>query len=239
MPATTTNKTEADHMADARARLIAAALPHVPFDGWSSATLKAAIADSGVDEALARLVFPRGALDLALAQHAAGDAALEVAGAAVKTSALRYSEKVARLVRLRIEGTDREVVRRGVTFFALPAHAADGAAAIWGTADLIWRLLGDTSDDFNWYSKRTILSAVYSSTLLYWLGDDSEGQADTWEFLDRRIGDVMQFEKAKAGFTRSPIGRALQRGPGRVLERLRAPDPHRRADLPGHVTRRD
>lgn len=239
MPATNAKKTEADHMADARARLIAAALPHVPFDGWSSATLNAAIADSGVDAGLARLVFPRGALDLALAQHEAGDAALAAAGVSVKTSALRYSEKVARLVRLRIEGADREVVRRGVTFFALPAHAADGAAAIWRTADLIWRLLGDTSDDFNWYSKRTILSAVYSSTLLYWLGDDSEGHADTWAFLDRRIGDVMQFEKAKAGFTRSALGRALQRGPGQVLERLRAPAEAGRADLPGHLSRHD
>lgn len=239
MPATKPKKTEADHLADTRARLIAAALAHVPFDGWSDATFAAAVADSGVDQGLAKLACPRGVLDLALAQHAAGDAALAAEGAGVKASPLRYSEKVARLVRLRIEGADREVVRRGVTFFALPAHAADGAAAIWRTADLIWRLLGDTSDDFNWYSKRTILSAVYSSTLLYWLGDDSEGQADTWAFLDRRIGDVMQFEKAKAGFTRSPLGRVLQRGPGRVLERLRAPMAGGNPDLPGHLKSRD
>ena len=42
-------------------------------------------------------------------------------------------------------------MRRGTTLFALPTHTADGAKAIWGTADKIWNTLGDTSDDVNWY----------------------------------------------------------------------------------------
>ena len=82
----------------------------------------------------------------------------------------------------------------------------------------------------NWYTKRATLSAVYSSTLIYWLGDDSADQADTWAFLDRRIENVMAFEKAKAGFRDSALGRALA-GPMKVLERIHAPNP--RQDLPG------
>jgi ubiquinone biosynthesis protein COQ9 len=214
------------------ARLVDAALPHVAFDGWSQATLQAAISDSGLAPGLARALVPRGAVDLALAYHRLGDRRMAEALAARDLSVLRFRDRVALAVRLRLEGSDREVVRRGTALFALPGHAAQGAAAIWGTADAIWTALGDTSQDVNWYSKRTILSAVYGATVLYWLGDDSPDQAATWAFLDRRIENVMQFEKVKAGFRANPLGRALLAGPLKVLERIHAPQ--QRHDLPGH-----
>ena len=91
--------------------------------------------------------------------------------------------------------------------------------------------LGDTSEDINWYSKRASLSAVYGATVLYWLGDDSTGHEATWDFLDRRIENVMQFEKAKAAFMANPLGKALISGPFKVLERIRAP--RLPEDLPG------
>jgi ubiquinone biosynthesis protein COQ9 len=114
----------------------------------------------------------------------------------------------------------------------LPQHAADGARAIWGTADAIWTALGDTSRDLNWYTKRATLSGVYASTVLYWLGDDSTGHHATWEFLDRRIADVMRIEKAKAAFRENPLGKALLAGPLKLMERVKAP--HLPDDLPGN-----
>jgi ubiquinone biosynthesis protein COQ9 len=127
------------------------------------------------------------------------------------------------------------VVRRGSALFALPQHAAVGAKAIWGTADAIWMALGDRSDDINFYSKRAILSGVYASTVLYWLGDASPGQSATWEFLDRRIENVMQFEKIKAAATANPLVKAFMAGPGSVLARIRAPGVRVQDHLPGSV----
>lgn len=213
-----------------REALLQAALPHVPFDGWSEATLRAAAADSGTDPALARALFPRGGVDLALAYHRQGDRSLAQALATADLTGLRFRDKVARAVRMRLESADRELVRRGSTLFALPQHAADGARAVWGTADTIWTALGDTSDDLNWYSKRASLSAVYGATVLFWLGDDSTDHQATWDFLDRRIENIMQFEKAKAAVAGNPLGKALMAGPMKVLERIRAPRlPH---DIP-------
>ena len=106
--------------------------------------------------------------------------------------------------RLELVAGDREAVRRGVALFALPHHAADGARAIWHTADTIWTALGDDSRDFNWYSKRTTLSAVYSSALLYWLGDETPGASATREFVGRRIDNVMQIEEVKARIREQP-----------------------------------
>lgn len=184
-------------VAATRAELLAAIVPHVPFDGWSHISFKAAVEAVGLDPALAPLICPRGAIDLAVAYHRAGDAAMAAAFAAAETGALRYRERVALAIRLRLDVTDAELVRRGASAFALPQHAATGAGLIWGTADAIWRTLGDTSDDFNWYSKRASLAAVYSATVLYWMGDTSEGHRDTIEFIDRRIEGIMRFEKIK------------------------------------------
>lgn len=216
---------------DPRARLLAAALPHVVFDGWGEATFVASADDAGVTVAEARVLCPRGALDLACDYHRAGDRAMHVAVLAEDLAAMRFRDRVATAIRHRLSATDRELARRGAALFALPQNVAIGSALLWGTADAIWTTIGDTSRDVNWYTKRLTLSAVYSATVLYWLGDNSEGQSATTDFIDRRIEDVMRFEKAKADFRASPWGKVLAR-PMKFLDDIRAPAPTP-DDLPG------
>jgi ubiquinone biosynthesis protein COQ9 len=220
-------------MEDAKSRLLQAALPHVPFDGWSAATLTAAITDSAIPPALAHALYPRGGVDLALAYHHDGDQRMRDALAATVLTALRFRDRIATAVKQRLQNADRDLVRRGAALFALPPYAATGARAIWGTADAIWTALGDTSTDINWYTKRASLSAVYAATVLFWMGDDSANQLATWDFLDRRIDNVMSFEKTKANFRENPLGKALLSGPLKGLERVHAPHPN--PDLPGKI----
>jgi len=223
-----------DRIAAIRARVVGAALPHVVFDGWTDRTLAQAVEETGVDPALSRLAFPRGGVDLALAWHDAMDAELVRRLAGEDLLGLRFRDRVAHAIALRLElvSRDREAVRRAAALFALPNHAAAGARAIWRTADTIWTALGDTSRDYNWYSKRATLSAVYSSCLLYWLGDESPNFERTREFIQRRIDDVMRFEETKSRIAGNPLAKALMRGPMRLLERVRAPGGPP-ADLPG------
>jgi len=222
--------------ADPKDQLLDAALMHVPFDGWSAATFNAAIKDSGIDPALARAVCPRGSVDLAVAYHRRGDAKMLEGLAEADLSNLRFRDRIAKAVRLRLEAGDREAIRRGSTLFALPHHAPEGAGLLWETCDKIWTALGDTSDDVNWYSKRATLSGVYSATLLYWLGDTSEGHQATWSFLDRRIDDVMQIEKLKAQVRESPTLSRLMAGPNWLLSHIKAPRGQRDPNLPGRWT---
>jgi ubiquinone biosynthesis protein COQ9 len=214
--------------------ILDAALPHVVFDGWSEATFRAAVADAGIDPALARALLPRGAVDLALAFHRRGDRAMVDRLRRTDLSSLRFRDRVATAVRFRLQAvTDREAVRRASALFALPHLAPDGARALWGTADAIWTALGDTSVDGNWYTKRATLAAVYGATVLYWLGDDSPGNEATWAFLDRRIDDVMRFEAAKAALNRNPVLKPLLAVPNWILSRIRAPVRAPDAPLPG------
>lgn len=214
-----------DPIADAKERLLDTLPDHVAFDGWSRAAIDAAAVDAGVAPELARLAFPRGGIDAALAFHARGDRRMAEAYALESPVGLGFTAKVTRAVRLRLEVIDeaREAVRRAASLFALPMYAPEGAAAVWRTADAIWNAVGDSSEDANWYTKRATLSGVYSATLLYWLNDETPGHAATWAFLDRRISDVMRIEKAKADLRKNPLGRMVMQGVDRVSGLVRAP----------------
>ena len=212
------------------------------FDGWSPTAFAAATADLGLSAEEARAAYPRGAVDLAVAFHKAGDAAMRAALAEADLSRMRYSEKVAFAIRARLDAVpDKEAVRRGTALFALPHMAPEGARLVWGTADAIWTALGDSSTDGNWYTKRATLSAVYGATVLFWLGDDSFGGQATADFIDRRIADVMRFEKTKAQARANPLLKPLTRPLEALMSGLRAPSAATtpRDDLPGRWAPQD
>ncbi len=183
-----------------RGDIIDAVAVHVPFDGWSEKSLKAALQDLDLDPGIARLAFPDGIREMVDAYLGRVDDKMMVVLEAIDPDKLRIRERIATAVkaRLGLHAGQKPLVERTVFYLALPLNADLSLKSLWRTADLIWRWAGDTATDYNHYSKRAILSAVYSSTLLYWLNDESEGAEATWGFLDRRIDNVMQFEKLKA-----------------------------------------
>ena len=191
----------ADLTLDEMRPLLAAALPaHVPFDGWTMRAVDAAAADLGIPPAAARLAFPGGDIDMIEAWLDDADARMEAALDNDAFRAMKVRDKVTAAIRTRLEqaAPHREAVRRAVAILALPGNAPRAGKRAWKTADAVWRAAGDTATDFNHYTKRALAASIYSATLLTWLDDDSEDFAETWGFLDRRIANVMQFEKLKA-----------------------------------------
>ena len=216
--------------------LMLAALPNVAFDGWSNLTFAAACQEVDISEEKARLFCPRGALDLAVAFHKWGNEQFETSFKTRNISQLKVREKIKKAVELRIVlASDKEAVRRGVVLFSLPIYAFEGSRLIWDTSDLIWELIGDNSEDYNWYSKRTILSAVYASTVLFWLGDNSEGSEETWNFLDRRIEDVMSFEKVKAQLKTNKFAQDFNGLTRNFLKKIKRPNRNVDTNLPGYL----
>jgi len=170
------------------------------FDGWSDAALVQAAGIAGVDPAVARLAFPGGAIDMIAGWIASVDAAMQAAFTPEGLAAMKVRARIRALLlfRLGAMGRQREALRRALAIQALPQNAAQALRTGWHSADLMWRMAGDTATDYNHYTKRATLLAVYASTLAVFVEDDSEDQADTHAFLDRRLDNVMQFEKFKA-----------------------------------------
>lgn len=212
---------------DVKRAILAAALAHAGFDGWSDATLRAAAAEAGVSAGRARLAFPAGAPDLVAFYVAEADRRMAEALREKDLPSMKIRERITTAIRTRLEQAEgeRDAVRRAAALFALPQNAGLSLRSLYGTVDAMWRAAGDTSTDHNFYTKRLTLAAVYSSVLLYWLGDDSEGRQATWAFLDRRIQNVMDFEKFKA---RLPDLGGVAEAPLRLLGALRYAGPARR-----------
>lgn len=201
-----------------RERLALAVGENAVFDGWSRAAVDSAADSEGIDRAQARLAMPKDAAGLIDAYIQGVDRALEEHFTPERIDGMKIRQKIRSLVwhRLEIMAPAREAVRRALSILAMPQNVGTGMSIGWRTSDLMWRIAGDTSTDFNHYTKRLTLGAVYSSTLLVWLDDRSEGWSETAAFLDRRIDDVMQFEKWKAQWRGSDRRFSLMRFLGRL-----------------------
>ena len=205
-----------------RRKLALAVGENAVFDGWSHAAVDSAAQQLGIDPVQARLAMPKsqaGMIDVYIQEV---DRGLEAYFTPERLSTLKIREKIRALIwrRLEIMAPAREAVRRALAMLAMPQNIPLALRIGWRTADGMWRIAGDTSTDFNHYTKRMTLGAVYGSTLLVWLDDKSEGWVETAAFLDRRIDDVMKIEKFKAEWR----GSADQRlSVSRFLGRLRYP----------------
>jgi ubiquinone biosynthesis protein COQ9 len=201
-----------------RRRLALAVGEHAVFDGWTKKAVDSAAEQLGIDPVQARLAMPKtqaGLIDLYIQEV---DRSIEAWFTPKRLAGMKIREKIRSLVwrRLEIMGPAREAVRRGLAILAMPQNVPLALRISWRTADLMWRIAGDTSTDFNHYTKRMTLGAVYGSTLLAWLDDQSEEWSETAAFLDRRIDGVMKFEKWKAGWKGSGEHLSLSRFLGRL-----------------------
>lgn len=170
------------------------------FDGWGEAALLYAAEAAGADPDVAKLAFPGGAMDMIEAWIDTIDAAMAEALPQEKLATMKIRERIRALVQFRLDAVkgQEEALRRALAVMAQPQNVARALKTGWRSADLMWRLAGDTATDYNHYTKRTILASIYGATLAVFVDDESEGKAETRAFLDRRIEGVMRFEKAKA-----------------------------------------
>jgi ubiquinone biosynthesis protein COQ9 len=205
-----------------RRQLALAVGENAVFDGWSRAAVDSAAQQLGIDPVQARLAMPKsqaGMIDLYIQEV---DRALDAYFTPERLQGMKIRDKIRGLVwrRLEIMAPAREAIRRALAILAMPQNVPLALRIGWRTADVMWRIAGDTSTDFNHYTKRMTFGAVYGSTLLVWLDDHSEGFSETGAFLDRRIDDVMKIEKLKAEWRGSSDQRLSVT---RFLGRLRYP----------------
>lgn len=206
---------------DPRDVILAAMLPHVVFDGWSNRALDAGTRDAGLEAEMAERAFPRGLRDVAAHFNEYIDRQMMAEAENRALADMPVRERIYTLVRLRLEllAPHKEAVRKVLAYLALPGNARIALRSTQTTVSRMWYAAGDTATDYNYYTKRGLLAGLYSATVLYWLADESEDFADTWNFLERRIENVMAFPKLQ--------GRLLKvaerfPSPLRIMRRLSA-----------------
>jgi len=215
--------TDADETLDAlRLRLAPAVAAAAVFDGWSEAAVTQAAADTGVDPSLAAFAFRDGQMTMISAWIGSVDAQMAEVLPADTLRAMPVRERIRSLVQSRLDAIVglEEALSRALSIMAMPRNVAAALKLGWHSADVMWRLAGDTATDYNHYTKRAILASVYGATLSVFASDGSEGKAETRAFLDRRLAGIMRFEKAKAKLL---PGSGDHFSPARFFGRLRYP----------------
>lgn len=183
-----------------RDRLADAVANEAAFDGWTRTSIRAAARGLDLPAGEADRLFPGGPLDVLAYVSERADQRMVADLEAESVLTLKMRDRIRDAIRIRLERHvgNQEAARRALALLALPFNAPLALRLLYRTIDAMWYAAGDTSADFNFYTKRATLAAVYSSTLLYWLNDRSPGSEATWGFLDRRIDNVMEVEKLKA-----------------------------------------
>lgn len=188
-------------MSDLQDSILEASIREAVFEGFTPGAMARAAQSIGRTPFDARRAFPGGVREMLDYFSASADAAMtESLRKDYHLPGMKIRERIATavLVRLRLLAPYREAVRRMVAHYALPWNTAAGLKNLYATVDAMWYEAGDTSTDYNFYTKRLLLAKVYSSTLLVWLNDRSTDGSETEAFLRRRIDNVMQIEKLKA-----------------------------------------
>ena len=182
-----------------RDRLADQVAAEATFEGWTRAALAAGARALELPAGEADRLFPGGPVQLLTYLSERADRRTVEDMEKEGVTALKIRDRIKGAVRIRLErhAGQPESVRRALSMLSLPFNAGLAMKLLYRTVDAMWYAAGDTSTDFNFYTKRATLAGVYSSTLLYWLNDRSPGAEATWAFLDRRIDDVMKFEKLK------------------------------------------
>ncbi|WP_404336017.1 COQ9 family protein [Sphingomonas sp. MMS12-HWE2-04] len=208
-----------DELRDALAPVIAT---NAAFDGWNVQALDAAADSLGVDRDVAHLAFTDGPVAMIDAWFASIDTSMVARFTPEALAAMKIRQRITALVeaRLALVAPNRDALRRALAILAMPQNVARGAKLGWRSADAMWHAAGDTATDYNHYTKRAMLGAVYAATIAVFVQDESEGWADSRAFLARRIEGIMKFEKAKAQF----LARTSHRPSlSRFIGRLRYP----------------
>ena len=173
--------------------LLAEALTLAAFEGWGESMMKNACEQAAISESEYIRACPNGPIDLIRFWMNSTDEAMETFAKEADLDTLKVRERIKQLILFRLEhfSRHREAVRKACFTLALPWNAATNIELLGQTIGRMWRLAGDTSNDYNWHTKRLLLSGIYTSTLMCWFSDESDDFIDTKAFLDRRIENVM------------------------------------------------
>lgn len=177
-------------------------LKNVPFDGWTSECLEKTSISLGKDKYYGRILFAGGASDIIKFFGLFIDQKMEKALIDNPITEHRVRDKIHFLIMTRFKCYTpyKEAIRKLVKNNYTPSNLSNSLKMLWKTSDDFWYKAGDISTDYNYYTKRFLLSCVYSSSLLHWLSDDSKGNDSNSSFVTKEIAKILKLGNIKGHF---------------------------------------
>lgn len=189
--------TESIHSFEVQQRVLEAMLPHVPFDGWTFAALAKAAKDAEIADSDVPFLFD-GDLDQVMTCYGVYvRTGLMGALAQQNLAGLGMTGKIKLALNTHFSRLSQGLERQTAKYLAHPLRLPLAQKMTFELMDDIWHWAGDESTDFNYYSKRLLLEAVYASTFSYWIWQSPD--ADKLDaFINARLNNVMVIPKVKS-----------------------------------------
>ena len=192
---------------EVKIELVKAMLSHVPFDGWTWKAMEQGAVDINFKKnktenerlEIYKSFFNNASIDFIKIFANIIDIRLQENYNSLDSKPQRIPEKIKKLILMRLNFClpYKEAIRTSLSITVLPKNTKQSIEILYATCNHIWRLAGDKSTDFSFYTKRLSLGSIYASTLLFWLNDTSSEQEETEYFLNRRLADISMISKLK------------------------------------------
>ncbi|MAF97672.1 MAG: COQ9 family protein [Micavibrio sp.] len=187
---------------DIKEDIINTAMPNIAFDGLNWEMICNSAEQAGYSKNTAESVFIHKMKDVLQTISEITDKNMLEALEAINPDDLpiRQRIKIALLERFKYLSQHRDALTQSMQYWIIPSNKPRAARIVWQSADTIWSWAGDTSKDYNHYTKRILLSGIITATTLYLLNNKECSDADLEDFIDRRIENVMTINKFTSRF---------------------------------------
>tara|TARA_A100001011_G_C14137519_1_gene768262 strand:+ start:145 stop:780 length:636 start_codon:yes stop_codon:yes gene_type:complete len=184
---------------DRKQKFLYYVLDDINLNGWSKNFFDSYSREGIFTNNEIRVFFPNGRADFLRYWFDISEKLMLEDLSKVEIQELKVREKIKKIIRVRLERwkSYKVAIKRTLPILIMPSSDTLLSCSLMKTSDSIWKSAGDRSVDFNFYTKRGLLLGVYSTTLIFWLDDNSKDDQKTWEFLDRRVEEVLQIPKVK------------------------------------------
>ncbi|XP_050760199.1 LOW QUALITY PROTEIN: ubiquinone biosynthesis protein COQ9, mitochondrial [Gymnogyps californianus] len=180
-------------------RILTAALEFVPEHGWTAEAIAEGAKTLGLSVAAAGMFHSDGSelvlhfvsqCNTKLSELLEQEQKLVQLGEAEKKPTDQFLRDAVE-ARLRMLIPYIEKWPQALSILLLPHNIPASLNLLTSMIDDIWQYAGDQSTDFNWYTRRAVLTGIYNTTELVMMQDSSPDFEDTWRFLENRVADAM------------------------------------------------
>ena len=168
-------------------------IQEVPKFGWSRETLLHCAKKQKLSTPNLALMFPSFEYDVLKHLIAQNNGLVEKNYNSFNNSRLKTRDKIKTIMELKFDSNAylKDALPEMLKFLLRPGNIFMSIKMLHQNSDFIWKLAGDKSNDFNYYSKRGLLSMVYLATLIYWLNDKSNKGIGTKNFISKSVDGIV------------------------------------------------
>ena len=168
-------------------------IQEVPKFGWSRETLLYCAKKQKLSTPNLALMFPSFEYDVLKYLIAQNNSLVEKNYNSFNNTRLKTRDKIKTIMELKFDSNAylKEALPEMLKFLLRPGNIFMSIKMLHQNSDFIWNLAGDKSNDFNYYSKRGLLSMVYLATLIYWLNDKSSKGIGTKNFISKSVDGIV------------------------------------------------